>query len=372
MHTTAELSYPKSALFKKVVDWLNPFYSSYRDLHFWIIQGFIFTITVAHILADRHLILSGMQCSDFFPAALFFVPVIYGALRFGFAGSVVTAVEATILNTPGLVLFHNGSTILGLGIQFLFVITVATFLGYSVDRESMAKIRAKTYATLLTNAQEKERQRIARDLHDGSVQTMILLCRELEAVNNSPSLPMVSREKLQAAKRIAEQQIKALRNVTSDLRPPILDDLGVVAAIRRLQMDLMDRTGVHGELEVSGNERRLSSELELGLFRIAQEALSNVERHARATKVVVTIRFTNKEITLKVQDNGIGFTQPVNPKRATADGGLGILGMEERAELLNGKLEIQSSHEKGTLVTAVVPLYSEQFQYLAPAVVGQK
>lgn len=359
MRTTADVSYPNSSLFSKVVEWFNPLSPRYRDIHFWAIQGFLFTITVLHIAVDKHLILSNLQCSDFFPAALFFVPVIWAALRFGLAGSAGTAVEAILINAPGLVLFHHGWTILGLGIQFLFVIIVAVLLGYSLDREKTSKVRAKTYATLLTNAQEKERQRIARDLHDGSVQAMIQLCRDLDAVNNSVSLPTILREQLQAAKRIAEQQITTLRNVISDLRPPILDDLGMVDAIRRLQMDLMDRTGAHGELEVSGNERRLSSELELGLFRIAQEALSNVERHARATKVVVTIAFTNKEITLKMQDNGIGFTQLVNPKRSTADGGLGIIGMEERAELLEGKLEIQSSHERGTIVMAVIPLHSE-------------
>jgi len=147
--------------------------------------------------------------------------------------------------------------------------------------------------------------------------------------------------------------------VTRNLRPPILDDLGIVDAVRRLQTDLMERTGADGKLEVSGTERRLSSELELGMFRVAQEALSNVESHSDATEVVVTLGFTNKEITLKVKDNGVGFTRMASPTRICIDDGLGILGMEERAELLDGKLDIESSQGEGTTVTAIFPIHSE-------------
>lgn len=359
MHVTSERSYPKQVnWFTTIRDWMNSYNINARSGHFWIIQGLVITITVLHVLVAKHIILPTVNCSDFFPATLFFVPVIYAALKFGFTGSLGTALEALILFTPGLVLFHHGLTMLGLGLQFVFVIAGAAFLGYWVDQERTSRQRAKTYAVLLTNAHEKERQRIARDLHDDSIQNMVLLCRELDEVNRSQSLPLAPREKLLAARKTAEQEVISLRNVTRNLRPPILDDFGIVEAIRRVQTDLMERTGADGKLEVSGKERRLKSELEVGLFRIAQEALSNVEHHSNASAVVVTVGFTNKEINLTIKDNGKGFTRPVY-SNVSADGGLGILGMEERAELLDGKLEIQSSRGKGTTVTAKFPLYSE-------------
>jgi len=143
---------------------------------------------------------------------------------------------------------------LGLSLQFVVVVVGAAFLGYSVDQERTSKQRAKTYAMLLTNAHEKERQRIARDLHDESIQNMVLLCRELDEVDSSQSLPLAPREKLLAARKTAEQEVISLRNVTRNLRPPILDDLGIVDAVRRLQTDLMERTGADGKLEVSGTD----------------------------------------------------------------------------------------------------------------------
>jgi signal transduction histidine kinase len=244
-----------------------------------------------------------------------------------------------------------------MSIQLLIVDAAAVVLGYWVDRERMARERVKAYAMHVINAQEEERQRIGRDLHDESIQSLVLLCQEIDEIRRIPSLPSAAVEKLREARKTVEQTATGLRNFTRGLRPPILDDLGMVAAIRKLLLDFMDRNSTEGQLKVLGKERRLLPDLELGMFRITQEALSNIEHHARATNVAIIIAFESKEVCLDILDNGIGFSMPVHQSNVAANR-LGLIGMRERAEQLGGKLEIQSSLGKGTRIKATIPLLS--------------
>lgn len=137
----------------------------------------------------------------------------------------------------------------------------------------------------------------------------------------------------------------------------------MVTSIRSLLTDYTARTGIQAQLKLIGKERRLSRDSELGIFRIAQEALWNTERHSKATKVVVTMTFSQYQVRMDIKDNGLGFNVPLN---LSTSGQLGLLGMQERAELLGGKLEIQSSPEKGAIITVSAPflekrLYAPQF-----------
>ncbi len=172
----------------------------------------------------------------------------------------------------------------------------------------------------------------------------------------SESLPSSLSDSLKEARKTAEEVVGELRDFTKALRPPVLDDLGVVTSVRRLLADFTERSGIKGQLKVLGANRRLPSDTELGVFRIAQEALRNVERHAEATRATVTITFTKDEARLEVDDNGVGFSMASVSGDFTTSGKLGLLSMQERAELLGGKLEIQSSPGNGTRVTASVPV----------------
>ncbi|MEK7682362.1 MAG: sensor histidine kinase, partial [Chloroflexota bacterium] len=160
---------------------------------------------------------------------------------------------------------------------------------------------------------------------------------------------------LREARKTAEAVVRDLRDFSKALRPPTLDDLGLVTSIRRLLMDLMDRAKVNGQIKVVGEERRLPPDLELALFRIAQEAMRNVERHAQAREVTVTLSFSGREARLDVVDNGVGFVLPPHSSDMAAFGRLGLLGMRERAELLGGRLEVKSTAGKGTRITASIP-----------------
>ncbi len=226
-----------------------------------------------------------------------------------------------------------------------------------VTEEHQRRAGLRAYAAHVIRAQEEERQRIARELHDETIQALVLLCRRLDSVEgDSESLPPSQIDSLREAKIIAEEVAKGLRDFTKALRPPILDDLGIIPSIRRLLTDFAKRTRVEGKLKVVGEDRRLPADAELGVFRIAQEALWNAEHHAGATRVDVTITFAEYRVGLDVVDNGAGFSIPTDSSDFTASGHLGLISMQERAELLGGKLEISSSPGNGTRVTVSVPI----------------
>jgi len=140
------------------------------------------------------------------------------------------------------------------------------------------------------------------------------------------------------------------------LRPPMLDDLGLSAALRWQVSDLEKRSGIEAELTVSGVERRCSAEVELMIFRIVQEALRNVEKHAQASKVEVAVEFGKGKTKVSIGDNGKGFDLSGSLADLPRAGKLGLAGMEERVRLLNGTMKIESEPDKGTRVMIEVPI----------------
>ncbi|MDO8568820.1 MAG: histidine kinase [Dehalococcoidales bacterium] len=225
-----------------------------------------------------------------------------------------------------------------------------------VTEEYQRRAGLRAYAAEVLRALEEERQLMARELHDQTIQALILLCNHLndaEELAAVASPPLTS--KLHQARQNGEEIVQGLRNFAKSLRPPILDDLGITISIRRHVTDFTERTKIESQLIIAGQERRLPSNTELGIFRIAQEALRNIERHAEATNLAVTVTFTKHGVRLDVIDNGVGLSMPANSGDFTASGHLGLISMQERAQLLAGKLEIRSSPGKGTRVTLFIP-----------------
>lgn len=216
----------------------------------------------------------------------------------------------------------------------------------------------ESYARQIVVAQEEERRRIAHELHDGPLQELNLLCRSIDELavkgevqpDATPGTGHV-RQKVEA---IADE----VRRLSRDLRPSILDDLGLVPAVRWLVEDMEQRTGVRTRISTIGDELRIASDAELGLFRIAQEALRNVERHAHASETIVSLTVDDSAVQLVVEDNGCGMADvDVGPSAALV-GKLGLLGMQERARLFGGALSITSAPGQGTRVAVVLALRS--------------
>jgi len=214
------------------------------------------------------------------------------------------------------------------------------------------------YLSNITRAQEEERKRIARELHDDTSQTLYALSRQVDNFSRD-NIAQESKETAAFLKELQERLNAALQGIrlfTQELRPPMLDDLGLMATLRWQTSDLEKRTGVEVQLTTIGTERRFSTEIELTIFRIVQEALRNVEKHAQASKVEATIEFSEDRTKISICDNGKGFDSEGSLSDLPREGKLGITGMEERVRLLNGNLSITSKPGKGTKVMIDIPV----------------
>lgn len=205
-------------------------------------------------------------------------------------------------------------------------------------------------------AQEDERKRIARNLHDDTGQSLSTLIIELERLEvRPPADAQALRARLTAARALATRTLEDLRTLVLGLRPSMLDDLGLVPAIRWYARSQLEPTGLRLELALPEAGPRLESEIETALFRIAQEAIHNIQRHAAARTVRIALREGPGALVLEVEDDGCGFEPRAAPSRPAAAPRLGLLGMRERAELAGGALEVESAPGRGTRLRVRVP-----------------
>jgi PAS domain S-box-containing protein len=218
---------------------------------------------------------------------------------------------------------------------------------------SQEQLRALT--THLESVREEERARIAREVHDELGQALTALNMDLAWLRKRlPSAAALAplREKAAAMSALIAETIDSVRKIASALRPSMLDQLGLAAAIEWQAAEFQQRSGIACRLLMDPQDIVLDRQLSIALFRILQEALTNVVRHAAATQVVITLDKTDTEVRLAVEDNGKGITEDVQ----TAPGSFGILGMRERALALGGALQIGSKDGTGTTVSVWVPL----------------
>jgi len=208
------------------------------------------------------------------------------------------------------------------------------------------------YISETIRAQEAERKHIARDLHDDTLQSLATLCLNIEAVgrNNGRSSGEVT-EQLEQLRNSIQGIMQGVRRFCHELRPDVLDRLGLVAGIELLAGELNKQMGINTCVEITGEQRRLLAETKLVLFRIAQEALHNIARHSQATEVLVRLDFRPCEVELTITDNGKGFKVPKLISHMASEGKLGLINMQERARLLGAYFSITSQKCKGTKVS---------------------
>ena len=209
------------------------------------------------------------------------------------------------------------------------------------------------YIGAITSAQEEERTRLARELHDDTIQAVIALKQRVQLAQKSVK-DQNGRQSLKELETLAEQTIKNLRRLTRALRPIYLEDLGLVTALEMLARETGQKDGLQVDFQKTGQERRLSREVELSLYRIAQEALNNVVKHSKATHANLKITFEPAEVQMEVTDNGNGFAVPTSPTEFASHGHFGLLGIHERADLIGARLEIESSLGKGSRLKVIL------------------
>lgn len=234
------------------------------------------------------------------------------------------------------------------------LLVFVTGLIINIRERRLADAKLKKLTQRVFDAQEEERGRVARELHDGISQILVGVRYALDSARRRVKVgDNRAEDTLERGMDHLNTAIHEVRRISRDLRPGVLDDLGLGPALRALTEEFSERTGIETEFQTVVFRNRLNPDAKFSLYRIAQEALTNIERHAAATKISIDLRGHKRGATMRISDNGKGFPQP--RKRGESVGGLGLRNMQERVEQLNGTLRVFSS-KSGTVVVAEVPL----------------
>jgi two-component system, NarL family, sensor histidine kinase DegS len=339
-----------------------------RNAHFWILLTFTIAVTYVYyswILTDfRPDWVWRLQVLEFqarFHGSLFSVVLLYTALVFWWRGILIMGLMTAIINLP-LILYYRPDFVSVL-INMFYVYMPFIVVGYvrlqlswrnnerrvSIERER----ERQEYIARIFDAQEDERKRIARELHDDTIHSLLVIANEVQNLINEAGDDMSTKMK-GVAVSIKNEVLGVsddLRRMTLDLRPGILDNLGFVPAVRWMLERLNQDGRLDARMVIGGQERTFSGGLDLLLFRITQEALNNVRRHSAATEVVVTMEFGKKTFKIVVQDNGVGFLVPDRIGSLVGEGKLGLMGIMDRVKAVNGVFLIESKPGEGTVVS---------------------
>lgn len=257
--------------------------------------------------------------------------------------------------TRGSQQFHSTDTALlfSIGQQIAVAVENAKLYREVEQKEAM---RGELLRKVIS-AQEEERKRIARELHDETSQALAALVLALETASVAPAKDVEEmKARIAAIKPRAVRMLEEVRKLTLDLRPTILDDLGLIPAIRWYAENRLKGEGVKVLLETDGVERRLPPQMETALFRVVQEAVANIARHAEAENVVISLDFSHSKVIIEVEDDGKGFDLAALSRTTDRGRGLGLMGMRERVALFYGSMTIDTAPGSGTRLRIEVPL----------------
>ncbi|MBI3428593.1 MAG: sensor histidine kinase [Actinobacteria bacterium] len=343
----------------------------YRDFRFWGIQAVTIAGSAMIALQIRNYgttarlneVLQSPGPIQLY-VFLYLMVTMAAATLFGYRAAIATIVIAAIFFLPdGIELKRaesGGIILLRLGAMSL--LSVAT--GFIVERQKKARrlllalnarlneniLEKERYIRLAGEAQENERRRISRDLHDDSLQLLAAATMDIDQAIESAS-PEKIRENMLRAKETLTLTSETIRRYCEELRPILLESMGLTQAVEYLVKDLESRAKMGVNFETLGEERELDSLNEVHLFRIMQEAFHNIERHSRATSVEVKWEYHQDHLAISVTDNGVGMWN-FGPAPARS---LGIQGMHERIELLGGTISFESRPGYGTRILLTIP-----------------
>ncbi len=342
----------------------------FRNRHFWIIVGSMTLLTLLYNATYLGItgwfpwakdIVSAHGVYIFVLSFLFLVPIVHGSAVFRLQGTWITWLIFLAATLPRAI---EDSPSLESFLRVALVATVALLLGLFVALDYrpgpkqggiLERSRTARWLSLsrMLKVQEYERRRLARRLHDDTIQSLLVIAnraRSLESGDYGRLAPKARKE----AEEILDMLLHAIddvRRLSRDLRPSLLDNVGLMPALRWLAESLTNQSSIKIEVKVNGTEHSLPQEFEIIMFRIAQDALNNVVRHSGATKATVTLDFVTSNFKMTVADNGCGFTVPENLADFAARGKLGLQRIEQQARLLDGTFKIASSPGKGTAIT---------------------
>jgi two-component system sensor histidine kinase DegS len=295
--------------------------------------------------------------------SLFLVPIIYATIVFRWQGAMVVFLFSLIGISSVLSYYRNAmeSRLTNIGILLLPAVVM---LAVSVELELRRKNKniylekekeRQIYLAKILEAQEKERQNLAEELHDQSIQTLLAVASYAESIELADEDLVEIRKKAALIKEKTRATVDELRRISIDLRPSILDDMGLVPALKWLTSRANKENHVYTQMSINGLKPELPQAIEVHVFRIVQEALRNIERHAKATEAFIILDAGDNSLTILVRDNGQGFILPNKLDNLVTEGKLGIIGMQERVKSLDGTFEIHSSPDQGTSLSIEIP-----------------
>ena len=232
---------------------------------------------------------------------------------------------------------------------------------YAIERKRAEEqhqklLEQRVRALSIIEAQENERRRISREIHDGLGQLLSAAKLNLGMIESVNSLNQKSKEIITQIENIITKSIIEARRIAHDLRPTTLDDFGMIPALRLLCQEFSKITGINVKLQISPDIGRIDPKMEIAIYRIIQESFNNISKYAEATEVSLDIFKADDKVYVKVKDNGKGFDPTIIQRNKKAGGGFGLLNMKERAELVGGKVEIGSVPGQGTEVSLEIDL----------------
>jgi signal transduction histidine kinase len=261
---------------------------------------------------------------------------------------------------PTLLSWSNSVHWISLPLLILPVLVVAIFTGERRWRESERRHFAeseqerKAYIAKLVEAEEAERRRIAQELHDETLQTLMVIANKSEALALAGSDETQAQGNLWIKQQVL-QTMDDLRRLSMNLRPSILDNFGLVSGVRWLVNNSNSQNDCHLDISVNGEERKLSGLSEVTAFRVVQEAINNIQRHSGAGSGTVTLDFESDRLLVQIQDDGIGFDLPERLGSFVSESKLGVIGMEQRVVSIGGELHLESYPGSGTRIWAAIP-----------------
>jgi two-component system sensor histidine kinase DegS len=227
------------------------------------------------------------------------------------------------------------------------------------EEHERAQENLRAYAKQAVMAQEEERKRIARELHDETAQALASLGMDIGSLaKNSQLNPARLAKKLEKLRTKTEVILEGVRALSRALRPPMLEEFGLLAALKGLVSELRDQQEIAASFDVRETPRRLTPDAEIATYRVAQEALSNVRKHSAASKCSLLMTYLPKKVVLEISDDGRGFILPEPAGNFASAGMMGLAGMQERAKLIGGRLSVKSNPGKGTTVRLELPAKS--------------
>lgn len=292
--------------------------------------------------------------------SLFMIPLTYAILALWWQGALIIWLLSLVAMLPRMVQliydfeFWLRNMSLFLLPLSLILITSLALKWRERERKTLAEreTERQVYMSQVFKSQEDERQQIAQEIHDGSLQTLLAIANRAQTLVHSDHNNNVCQVR-QNAEWIRDTILSVsddLRRLSLHLRPSVLDNMGLVSALMWLVDHFNECDSVRARISVTGVERKLSPETETTIFRIVQETLNNVRRHSKATVASIALQFLPQSIKLTVQDNGVGCSLPTISSLAT-EGKFGLIGMEQRVKSLNGTFRIHSRPGQGTLLT---------------------